>query len=227
MASKAKSSDMKVRKKKWVDIISPSFGDKVIGHTHVFETANAVGKTLKINLMSLSGDPRKQSTDMHFLCEKQKGDSAVEAKITGYVMQQPNLKKLVRRGKTKIQDSFKCKTQDNVPVIVKIFAITRKNVNNSITGSIRTKIKLNAVNMIAKIPFEKIIMDTISGKIQKDIKSIVGKIYPLRVLELSCIKIFNPKKGKFEIPIEEEKISKTDEQESEEEDTEEEEIKQK
>ncbi|MCB9359217.1 hypothetical protein H6503_04760 [Candidatus Woesearchaeota archaeon] len=211
--SKAKSADMKVRKKKWVDIVSPAFGDKSIGQTHVFETENALNKTLKINLMSLAGDPRKQSIDIHFKTDKQKGDTAVEATATGYVMQQPNLKKLVRRGKTKIQDSFKCMTSDNMPIIVKIFAITRKNVNNSISASIRSSIKMKLVNRIAKSKFESLLREIIEGKIQKDLKTEVSKIYPMRILEFNCVKLMNVKKGKFETPGEEKPLKKEEEEE--------------
>jgi|TARA_B100001964_G_scaffold214836_1_gene252728 ribosomal protein S3AE len=70
MVSKAKSADMKIKKKRWISIVSPMFNDQPIGDTNVFDIKNALGKNLKINLMTLMGDPRKQNIDLLFKTEK-------------------------------------------------------------------------------------------------------------------------------------------------------------
>lgn len=215
MAKKVKKSiEMRVKKKRWVQIISPSFNDKVLGETHVTEIKAALGKTMKINLMSLIGDPKKQSVNMYFRITKQKGDTAVLADVEGYQLQQPVLRKLVRRGKTKIHDSFKCKTADKILIVVKPFVLTRAIVNNQVARKIRARIKQKIVNKIATATFEAIIRQVVDSKFQREMKSAVEKIYPLRLVEFATIKIYTGKKTNFEQPIIEKPDQKPDEDEA-------------
>ncbi len=198
--SKSKSADMKVRKKRWVKIISPTFRDQELGETCVFDLNNALGKPIKANLMNLLGDPRKQNIDVLFETDKLKGETAVLASIKGYKVQQPSLKKLVRRGKTKIEDSFKCHTGDKKPIIVKTFIITRNIVNKSVASKIRGFVKNLAVNKIAKMTFEDFVKGVVESRVQREVKSAAEKIYPIRIVEFSTIKIFKGAKGAFEKP---------------------------
>jgi len=207
MATK-KSADMKVRKKRWIDIVTPSFSDQTIGQTHVYDLNSALKKKLKVNLMNLIGDPRKQNTDILFETEQLKGETAVIANVKGFNMQQPALKKLVRRGKTKIQDSFKCYTGDKKPVIVKIFILTRHVVNKSVATKIRTTIKQLTVNKIAKMTFEEFIKEIIYSRPQKEMKSILQTIYPIRSVEYNTVKIVADNKGAFVKPKEIEDLPK-------------------
>jgi len=152
--------------------------------------------------MNLIGDPRKQNTDILFVTEKLKGETAVIADVYGYNMQQPALRKLVRRGKTKIQDSFKCHTGDKKPVVVKIFALTRNNVNKSTASRMRRLVKQLTVNKVSKMSFKDFVGDVIEGKFQKEMKSNISKIYPLRIMEYNTVKMMFSPKGKFEKPME-------------------------
>jgi len=201
MVSKAKSADMKIKKKRWISIVSPMFNDQTIGDTNVFDIKNALGKNLKVNLMTLIGDPRKQNIDILFRTEKLKGDTAVIAEAKGYNVQHPALKKLVRRGKTKIQDSFKCYTGDKKPVVVKSFMLTRFVVNKSVASKIRAHVKQLTVNKVAKTNFEDFVKSVIQNSFQREMKDAMSKIYPLRVMEFNTVKIITPtKKTKFETP---------------------------
>lgn len=210
---KKKSDDIKVRKNRWIQIISPNFNDQIIGETTVYDPKLALNKMIRANLMHLTGDPRKQNIDILFQNEKMKGETGVLAKIVGYQIQQPALRKLVRRGKTKIQDSFKCMTGDNVPVIIKTFIITRFNVNRQIASKIRTGVKQNVVNKVSEMTFENIIQEVIYSKLQKELKSVAEKVYPVRLVEFSAIKIMHSKKGVFEKPVKDAKKAKDDSQE--------------
>jgi ribosomal protein S3AE len=202
MVSKAKSSDMKIKKKRWIDMVSPLFNNQSIGQTTVYDLNGALGKSVKINLMNLLGDPRRQNTDILFKTEALKGETAVIANIVGYEMQLLSLRKLVRRGKTKIQDSFKCYTGDKKPVIVKVFIISRNMVTNQVATKIRALVKQITVNKVSKLSFESLMKEIIDSKIQKETKSLLHKIYPIKLVEFNTVKIVDSAKGKFEVPKE-------------------------
>ena len=192
----AKKTDLKVRKKRWIQIVSPAFNEQVIGETSVYELNDAVGKSLRINLMNLTGDPRKQNDRVMFVTDKVKGETAVLAALTGFTMQAPAMKKLVRRGKTKVADSFKCYTADKKPIIVKPFVVTRNLVNNAIQARIRWMIRKLTVEKLAKQNFEDFMKEVVAHSIQKEMQGAVSKIYPLKAFEYYAIKIV-PEKGKF------------------------------
>lgn len=227
MAKKSKSSsDVKVKKKKWVEIISPDFNNQKIGETHVFEIEQAVGKPVRVNLMNLVGDPRKQNTDILFKTVEQLGETGVKAEIQGYVVQQPSLRKMVRRGKTKVQDSFKCYTADKKPIVIKAFILTRRLVENSVATEIRNTIKHWTVNKVSKMNFSDFVRSVIEAKFRKEIVSTLSKVYPIKFIEFNTIQILNNERGTFEEPSKEKvskrkKVKKTKE-ENESEDSEEE-----
>jgi len=217
MASKAKSADLKIRKKKWLEIISPYFNSQNIGETCVFDSKDALKRNVRINLMNIIHDPRKQNIDMLFEIDQLKGETGVLASVKGYQIQEPSLRKLVRRGKMKVQDSFKCYTADKKPVVIKSFVITKSLVKQSICTRIRLTLRQLTVNLVAKRSFDDFIGDVIEGKFQKEVRDVVGKIYPIKILEYNTIKIISPIGSKFEKPgkIDEQLLQKSRGQEKE------------
>lgn len=205
MAVSTKAADLKIRRKKWVQIISPFFNEQTIGETYVFDTKGALNKNIKINLMYLIGDPRKQNIDMEFLTDKMKGDTAVLAKVVGYIVQEPSLRKLVRRGKTKIQDSFKCYTADKTPIVIKIFCIAKSMIMNSLSTKIRQTIRQLVVNKVAATDYENFMAMVVQGNMVRELKSIVDKVYPIKILEFKEVHVVSAEAGNFEKPYAEKK----------------------
>jgi len=210
------SADAKIRKKKWVEIVSPQFNNQKIGETHVFDIEEAVGKPVKINLMNLVGDPRKQNTDIYFKTIEQIGETGVKAEVQGYIVQQPSLRKMVRRGKTKIQDSFKCYTADKKAIVIKTFILTRRVVERSVSTGIREKIRNWTVNKVSKMNFTDFIQSIIESRFRKEIVSDLSKIYPVKFIEFNTIQLLNNEKGSFEEPSAEKAAKKKAKKEAEE-----------
>ena len=199
--AKKKLDDMKVKKKRWMQIISPAFNDQKIGETHVLDPQNALGKHIKVNLMSLVGDPRKQNIDVLFVTDKMKGETGVLAQVIGYQIQGPALRKLVRRGKTKIQDSFYCKTGDGKTVVVKLFTITRYRVNKAVASKIRLGLKQLVVNKVSSSSFDSLVQEIVQSKFQRELKNIANQVYPIRLVELNTVKVIQKTKIKVENQI--------------------------
>ena len=59
---KARATKTKAKKKHWLKIYSAKpFNEQVIGETHVADSNNAIGKPVIVNLMTLTGDIKKQN----------------------------------------------------------------------------------------------------------------------------------------------------------------------
>lgn len=185
----------KVKKKKWVALkTSGAFGDKVIGETPVLETKLALGKVIEVNAMTLLGDPRKQHLNLKFVASTIEGTSAVKCDLSGCIMLPSHMKRLIRRNKDKIDESYLLQTSDQKIIKVKPLLVTASNTKRSIRSELRRKaFELLAVEA-KNTPFEQLVIDIITQKLQKKLKDVLSKIYPLRICEIRIIEIETEKK---------------------------------
>jgi len=117
--------DLKKKKKKWVPILAgPEFNNQEIGETFIEETEQALGKTIQVNLVMLTKDPKRQNFNVYFKVNEIKNNIAM-AKLTKYSMQVAQLKKITKKAKNKIDDSVIYQTKDNEKVVIKPIMITK------------------------------------------------------------------------------------------------------
>lgn len=205
----AEEKATKVKRKKWFQILSPAlFKNELVGEMPVSEPKFLIGKMVSVNLMSLTRDMKKQNTSIKFVITDVKGDKVI-TEFYGYYINPASVKRLVRKGKERIDVSIVCKTSDNKKVRVMPLMIPPVKVK----GSVAVGFRKNAVNYltsyIGKTTFENVVKDLISGKIQKELKDTLKKVYPIRILEIAKLHIEKEKK-----PVEkkvEEKIESKEE----------------
>jgi len=118
-------------KKKWVKIAAPKiFNSQIIGETYVYEAREGIGKPLTANLMNLTRNPKRQGTNVMFVVSGQQEDRLV-TELVGMKMMPSVVRRMVRRGKNRIDDSFICMTSDRKKIRVKPFAVTRTKAKGS------------------------------------------------------------------------------------------------
>lgn len=186
---KRKTTVTKVKKKKWFPIYAPkSFGEVMLGESYVGEAEELNGKYITSNLSTITKSMRKQSVNVQF-----KVTSVVEGKgqteTVGYSLVNAAVKRLVRRGRDKISDSFLAKTKDKKILRFKPIIIT----NNHGTKSVQSALRLEARRLIREYAFTKtvdeIFNEVSDSKIQKSIKDSCGKIFPVRGVDLKAVKL--------------------------------------
>ncbi len=135
---KKQSSFKKIKKKKWYSIMAPRIlGGRMLGESLVSDSADLKGRTITANLMNVLGEPKKQSINIQFLINRVKEGQAL-TEIIKYELSQSYIKRQIRRGRSKIEDSFLSKTADNKRVRIKPMVIT----NGKVFKSVETKIRL-------------------------------------------------------------------------------------
>ena len=68
MAQEKASKATTIKKKIWVQLVAPqSFNSQLIGEIPTTETKKLIGRVVTVNLMSLTGDMKKQNTNIKFL----------------------------------------------------------------------------------------------------------------------------------------------------------------
>ena len=190
----AESKVTKIKKKKWIRVIAPSlFKNEQMGEVPVSETNSLIGRAITVNLMSLTRDMRKQNTSIKFIISHIKGENA-STEIYGYYLNAASIKRLVRRGKEKIGLTVICKTSDNKKIRMMPLIIPHNKVKGSVSAAFKKSAREFITSYVSKITFEETIRDLITNKLQKETKTALKKIYPVRILEVAKMHLEKSKK---------------------------------
>src|SRR3989344_3033310 len=137
----AKNVAIDKKKKVWVPIVaSKEFRNTEIGETYVEEPAASVGKFIETNLMFLTNDSKKQGTNLRFRINEYK-NNVLYTELIGLRIQVAQLKRITRKQKDKVEDSFVCVTKDNIKVRLKPILVTKTKVTNSKLTSLRKNVR--------------------------------------------------------------------------------------
>jgi ribosomal protein S3AE len=173
-------------KKKWLQVLAPkSFDNKVLGETHVAENDKAIGKSVTANLMNLTGDMRKQGIQIRFDVLKV-ADGAAQTAVTGYELLPSQLKRLIRRGRSKVADSFIVRTSTNRLIRIKPVVVTTNRASISAQNAIRLAVRARVKELVGATSFDKLVQDLIGIKFQRTLKETAGKIHPIRSVDVKA-----------------------------------------
>lgn len=210
--AKAKKRVSKVSKikKEWYPILAPAaFNDQVIGETLVGDANKSLGKTVSANLSNLTGNMRKQNIHITFLVNSIKDKKALTETI-GYKVIPSSLKRMVRRGKNKVETNITAKTADNKDLLFKLIIITNKLTYLSVQTSLRKAAKENLQRILKKVKYSELIRMITTNKLQADLKKILSKTYPTRICEIREMKVLGSKKSAEEKEAEEKEDSEVE-----------------
>ncbi len=175
-------------KKRWVKIIGSEFNNMVIGESYIVDPEKLIGKTLKLNLGALIGDSKKFNINLGFKIKEIKGADAY-AVVVSYEILQAHVKRLVRVGQDKIEDSFVAESKDKLKVCVKPVALTKAKAKNSILTKIRKDARERITHIFANNNFKEVLNEIINGQLQKNLRQEFKKIYPLSTFEIRKLEV--------------------------------------
>ncbi len=189
MAVKKKKTIIKKGKKKWAPIYAPAmFGEALLGESHVFETSDLNGKYLTANLSTITKNMRKQNANIQFKVigvEDGKG----KTEVVGYNMINSALKRLVRRGRDKVADSFISKTSDKRILRIKPLIVTVNHTTKLIQSACRLEARKIIREYVVKTNVEGTVQAIVEGKLQKIIKDSLKKIFPIKSVDIRMAKL--------------------------------------
>ncbi|MFQ5620278.1 MAG: hypothetical protein ACE5FT_00370 [Candidatus Nanoarchaeia archaeon] len=185
----AKKSLTKVKKKKWVPIFAPPFfGEQLIGECFVIEAEDLLNRRIKVSIANLTKEMRRQAQSVTFQAIKPKGNGVISS-IVGFELSLPSIKRLVRKSRTKVSDSFLIKLKDEKVARVKPFIIVRQKIPNSLQTKLRLKARALLAREAQNMTFQKFMEDVIQGKVQKLMKVTLQKSHPLSACEMRMVKL--------------------------------------
>ncbi len=204
-AARAAAELKKQKKKKWCPIIAPNiFNNKVIGESLLDDASMLMNRHVTVNMMQLNGDMKRQNVSIMFkVTDVKEGKGLTDA--VKYEISSSSLRRLAKRDKDKLSDSFVVKTSDGKLVRIKPLMITNNLTKGSVSAALIKDCRAVCKELVNKITFEQLISDLVMNKFQKEVKELLHKTYPLRTFEVRMLSIETRKKKES---IEEEELLK-------------------
>jgi ribosomal protein S3AE len=184
MAKQKQSLTTKIKKKRWIRILPADiFKDREIGETYITEPEEVIGRVIQANMMALTGDPKKQNIQLSFKVKSVKDDKAL-CEMFSYSLLPSSVRRIVRREKTRMDDSILIQTKDNIVLRIKPLIVTKAIVRGMRKNGLRLAMKLFLIRKCtsneAKVLFEEVAYQ----RLQKDMRDVLQKIYPLAACEI-------------------------------------------
>src|SRR3989344_10899 len=203
------------KRKRWYKLVAPRlFNEQVLGESPSAEPEAIVGRTIAVNMMNLVRDIKRQNFNVVFQVEKVQGEMAY-CVVKNIAMIPSTIRRMIRAGKKRIDDSFIVATKDKVPVRLKPLMVTTGMANHSVETALRKRAEEFSKSVAAQMSYEDLLGNVAYGKFQREMREAVQKIYPLKICE---IRMLQREKGTLEpqqiapqapaqqVPVEEEAV---------------------
>jgi ribosomal protein S3AE len=175
---------MAVAKKHWVQVLAPTmFHHELLGESYVLETDSLTGRGISVNLMNLTGDMKKQSLLASFRITSVK-DGKAHTRVTGIQMQPSSVKRLVRRGRSKIDSSFLVPLAHDQVARIKPLVITKSLTNNTVATALRHKVRETLTDLCKGHSFETLVQDIVHMKVQRHVRTQLNTVFPIRSVDI-------------------------------------------
>lgn len=175
------------KKRKWYILLaSKEFNNVEIGDTLSSDPGLLINRTVEVNLAFLTNDMKKQNMRVTFKVTKLEEDGA-HTELVKYELITAFLKRLVKRDRSKIEDSFLAQTKDSINVRIKPLIVTKNETNGIIESKLRNEIRDFLIKSIKTIDYNELFMSIINHGLQNSLRDNIKKIYPIASSEIRIL----------------------------------------
>lgn len=179
---------IKKKKKKWYKVVAPpEFKNLTLGETPASDISEVKGRIFKISLMNLTNDLKKQNIVISFKTLDNSSQSEIKTESIKYEINKVHIKRLVRKGKGKIDDSFVIETKDKVKVRIKPLLLTRNKTQHNVMTAIRWGAREFIQKEADEKKFSELLMSVVQTDLQRRLKKALKKIYPISISEIRIL----------------------------------------
>ena len=183
-----KKSRVSVAKKRWYSVQAPAvFNNIAFGETLAVDPKYLPGRRIRTSLGTVVRSGKKNSLEVLFEITELKG-TVCETKFIGYQIPSIQVKRYVKRAKSRADDSFVVKTKDGVSVRLKPLLLLRAKVQRGILTSLRQKSREYFAGVAEEMDFSELVSKTLSGELQRNLKAELKQIYPVNTVEMRALK---------------------------------------
>ncbi|MBS3122632.1 hypothetical protein J4434_07155 [Candidatus Woesearchaeota archaeon] len=187
--SKVESSIQTWKKKNWYPIISEKlFENNVLGETPLEEWKKVSGRIINVNMMTITGEMKRQHINIIYKITNFK-DKKLYATPMGYKISSAYLKRIVRRGRNRIDDSFLVKTIDNKVMRIKTIAVTRTLTKRSLRSKLKRILVYETAELAKTVDFFRFLEEVLRYRYQLTIGGMLNKIRPIKQVEVKLLEL--------------------------------------
>lgn len=182
-----KKARVSVVKKRWYALQAPQvFNNVIFGETPAAEIESLVGRGIRTNLGTVIRTAKKTSLEARFKITEVKGNTCMTELVSLEILP-PHVKRLVKRAKKRVDDSFVVETKDGIKVRVKPVLLVKDNVQHGILTALRQRGQEFFAAQAKELTFNEFINKILAGDIFRDLRADLKKIYPLAGVELRAL----------------------------------------
>jgi small subunit ribosomal protein S3Ae len=176
-----------VAKKRWYSLQAPKmFNDFVFGETLAEEPESLVGRTSKVNLSNIVKGAKKLNMEAKFRIVEVKGNICATELVSLEILP-PNVKRIVKRAKKRVDDSFAVVTKDDIKVRLKPILLVKDNVQHGILTALRASCQTFFEKVAKENTFNELVNKIVFGEMYRDLKGELKKVYPVSGIEMRAV----------------------------------------
>jgi len=178
--------------KDWYVILAPSmFSETQMAETPAIDPKVLVGRTVESNVSELLGQPDKYYMNLKFKITGV-NDHNASTRFHGYSCAKEHLFRIIRKRSQKVRAITNVETKDGWKLQVVSLVILNRNTDIEVRRKVR-KIMVSGLMESAKnAGMDSFIRSITSGVLQKEIRKLGNKIYPVRFSEIERIEVLKP-----------------------------------
>ncbi|MHB8634244.1 MAG: 30S ribosomal protein S3ae [Thermoplasmatota archaeon] len=187
------------KSKQWFKITAPAaFNSALLAETLADESDKLMSRTIETTLSDLTGDMKQMHIKLIFQVNEIV-DNQARTQFVGHTMTSDYLRRLTRRGNSKIPAVFDIQTKDGNRVRVKPFAISERRSQTTQAQEIRRIMHRMLEESAQRNTLSGFLHDILIGDLNNRMFKEARKIHPVRRIELAKTEIL----GKPTIEVDE------------------------
>ena len=187
----AKKTKDRWKAKQWYKVTAPAaFNNAVLAETLADEPEKLAQRTIETTLQELTGDMKQMHVKLSFQV-KEVTDLNARTEFVGHTMTSDYVRRLVRRGNSKIPLVLDLQTKDGSRIRVKPFAVTDRRCQTTQGQQIRRIMGEMLTESATKNTLGGFLQDVLVGGLNDRIYQACRKIHPLRRIEIAKSEILS------------------------------------
>ncbi len=179
------------KSKQWYKITAPtSFSSTVLAETLADEPEKLMARTVEATLHELTGDMKQMHVKLFFQV-KEVTDLNARTEFVGHTMTSDYVRRLVRRGNSKIPLVLDLKTKDGSRIRVKPFAVTDRRCQTTQGQQIRRIMTDMLTESAEKNTLAGFLAEILVGDLNNRLFNAARKIHPVRRIEIAKSEILS------------------------------------
>jgi len=184
-----KGQPKKWKGKDWFVILAPKiFNEMQLAETPTTDPAMLVGRNVEIAVSDLLGQPGKYYMKVFFKITDVDSRNAY-TRFNGYSTTREYLYRVVRKRLQKVESVNVFDTRDGWKLQITSIAVLNRNSDSEIQKKVRHIMVSHISEVAKKSAIDDILKKVIEGSLQKEIRKLGNKIYPIRFCEIAKIEV--------------------------------------